>query len=166
MCMCVCAEGEVWICKPTGMNQGKGIYLVKTPAEVDQLRETKGANHIIQRYSLVCLKDTFYTARLSIELYRIRQPLDFRCSNKPDDLVIIIIPIIYSSLKMKSYGSVGECLKFACCEIEYRTHCIKVSLSTEVIVVKADVVMNIARYSDNRVSQVHCQSAVVGRQEV
>lgn len=55
VCGILCAEGEVWICKPTGMNQGKGIYLVKTPAEVEKLRESKGANHIIQRYVYIVL---------------------------------------------------------------------------------------------------------------
>ncbi len=24
-----CSGGEIWICKPTGMNQGKGIYLIR-----------------------------------------------------------------------------------------------------------------------------------------
>ncbi|CAL8266467.1 unnamed protein product [Merluccius merluccius] len=30
--------GRVWICKPTGMNQGKGIFLLKTPEDVARLR--------------------------------------------------------------------------------------------------------------------------------
>ena len=30
------AEGERWICKPSGMNQGKGIFLVQSSS---QLRE-------------------------------------------------------------------------------------------------------------------------------
>lgn len=30
------AEGEVWICKPIGQNQGKGIYMINSSA---QLRE-------------------------------------------------------------------------------------------------------------------------------
>jgi phosphoribosylamine-glycine ligase len=28
--------GDVWICKPSGLNQGKGIYLVR---EIDELKE-------------------------------------------------------------------------------------------------------------------------------
>ena len=56
-------DDEVWICKPTGRNQGKGIFLVKSKEEVDQLiqdsdergqQQTKGKihrplNRIIQR---------------------------------------------------------------------------------------------------------------------
>lgn len=29
-------EGEQWICKPTGANQGKGIFLIKS---LDQVRD-------------------------------------------------------------------------------------------------------------------------------
>ena len=57
------SDGEVWICKPTGRNQGKGIFLVKSKEEVDQLiqesdergqQQTQGKlhrplNRIIQR---------------------------------------------------------------------------------------------------------------------
>ncbi|BFZ23598.1 hypothetical protein BsWGS_26637 [Bradybaena similaris] len=30
-------DGETWICKPTGMNQGKGIFLLRSKEKVDQL---------------------------------------------------------------------------------------------------------------------------------
>ncbi|NXU81278.1 TTL10 polyglycylase, partial [Oreotrochilus melanogaster] len=28
----LCKEGQIWICKPSGSNQGQGIFLLKTPA--------------------------------------------------------------------------------------------------------------------------------------
>ncbi|KAM4651943.1 inactive polyglycylase TTLL10 [Discoglossus pictus] len=31
-------EGQTWICKPTGLNQGRGIFLIKTPEEINNLR--------------------------------------------------------------------------------------------------------------------------------
>ena len=31
------AEKDIWICKPTGMNQGKGIYLVR---DIEELKKT------------------------------------------------------------------------------------------------------------------------------
>ena len=34
MIFCLIVEGEVWISKPTGMNQGKGICLVRSKEEV------------------------------------------------------------------------------------------------------------------------------------
>lgn len=55
-------EGDIWICKPTGTNQGKGIFLVRdldefrtTLAEYDEKKKEKKAykpttNRIIQRY--------------------------------------------------------------------------------------------------------------------
>ncbi|XP_064642143.1 uncharacterized protein LOC135496646 isoform X2 [Lineus longissimus] len=55
-------EGEMWICKPTGLNQGKGIFLVRELEDVTKFfreREEKFANskrsqrpmpRIIQRY--------------------------------------------------------------------------------------------------------------------
>ena len=52
-------EGEIWICKPTGMNQGKGIYLVRDLESLNknlQERDEKQKMHkrtmgrIIQRY--------------------------------------------------------------------------------------------------------------------
>ena len=53
-------DGDIWICKPTGRNQGKGIYLVRDKEEIRQLCEThdnnqkpgkqlKPLNRIIQR---------------------------------------------------------------------------------------------------------------------
>ncbi|XP_071498782.1 uncharacterized protein [Diadema antillarum] len=36
-------EGEIWICKPNGMNQGKGIYLVR---DITQLRERYQARDV------------------------------------------------------------------------------------------------------------------------
>ncbi|MBN3294667.1 TTL10 polyglycylase, partial [Polypterus senegalus] len=32
-------DGQVWICKPTGLNQGRGIFLLKTSGDVDAFRE-------------------------------------------------------------------------------------------------------------------------------
>ena len=29
-------DGEIWICKPTGMNQGKGIYLIRNRDELEK----------------------------------------------------------------------------------------------------------------------------------
>ncbi|CAD5119623.1 unnamed protein product [Dimorphilus gyrociliatus] len=55
-------EGDIWICKPTGTNQGKGIFLVRdlnefraTLVEYDEKKKEKKAykpttNRIIQRY--------------------------------------------------------------------------------------------------------------------
>ncbi|CAH1775899.1 unnamed protein product [Owenia fusiformis] len=55
-------EGEIWICKPTGANQGKGIYLIRSMEEFEktmQERQEKQqntrpgrsiGNRIIQRY--------------------------------------------------------------------------------------------------------------------
>jgi phosphoribosylamine-glycine ligase len=53
-------EGDIWICKPVGMNQGKGIYLVRNLEEFkksldereDKLKQKTGSRHmdrIIQR---------------------------------------------------------------------------------------------------------------------
>ena len=55
-------EGEIWICKPTGKNQGKGIYIVKSVEEVNKIFEnqeervqegkpSKPLNRIIQRFA-------------------------------------------------------------------------------------------------------------------
>ncbi len=35
------AEGEIWICKPTGLNQGKGIYLVRDLEEFQKQQQEK-----------------------------------------------------------------------------------------------------------------------------
>ena len=34
---CNFAEGEIWICKPAGLNQGKGIFLLRSRKEIDRL---------------------------------------------------------------------------------------------------------------------------------
>jgi len=59
------AEDEIWICKPTGKNQGKGIFLVRSPLDLQeadaeneeinqqnqkQKKQRKPMNRIIQRY--------------------------------------------------------------------------------------------------------------------
>ena len=38
------AAGDIWICKPTGRNQGKGIYLVRDAEEIRKLTEVEEAN--------------------------------------------------------------------------------------------------------------------------
>ncbi|XP_060575183.1 probable beta-tubulin polyglutamylase isoform X1 [Ruditapes philippinarum] len=56
-------ESEIWICKPTGLNQGKGIFLIRSRKEVDEIlneQEQKKQqskkpglpvmNRIVQRY--------------------------------------------------------------------------------------------------------------------
>jgi len=30
---CMLSAGDVWICKPTGLNQGRGIFLIRDLAE-------------------------------------------------------------------------------------------------------------------------------------
>ncbi|BFZ23284.1 hypothetical protein BsWGS_26323 [Bradybaena similaris] len=56
-------DGETWICKPVGLNQGKGIFLLRSREEIDQVlneRDAKATNlatstkvpmmRIVQRY--------------------------------------------------------------------------------------------------------------------
>ncbi|KAL4221444.1 Tubulin tyrosine ligase-like [Mactra antiquata] len=56
-------DNEIWICKPVGMNQGKGIFLIRTREEINQLLEEREQkkqqaqkpgrplmNRIVQRY--------------------------------------------------------------------------------------------------------------------
>ncbi|XP_064611036.1 uncharacterized protein LOC135475177 [Liolophura sinensis] len=56
-------EGEIWICKPTGLNQGKGIYLIRSKEEItrgleerDQAQQQRRSStkplmsRVIQRY--------------------------------------------------------------------------------------------------------------------
>ncbi|XP_045161705.2 probable beta-tubulin polyglutamylase isoform X2 [Mercenaria mercenaria] len=56
-------DNEVWICKPTGLNQGKGIFLIRTREEIDKVLEEQEQkkqqtqnpgrpvmNRIVQRY--------------------------------------------------------------------------------------------------------------------
>lgn len=59
--MCL-LDGDIWICKPVGLNQGKGIYLVRdieemkrTLAERDEKQRTQrphrqGMGRLIQKY--------------------------------------------------------------------------------------------------------------------
>ena len=62
------AENDIWICKPTGRNQGKGIFLVRSLLDLQQAdaeneelnqqdpkqkRTKKPMSHIIQR----CMND-------------------------------------------------------------------------------------------------------------
>ena len=70
-CMCFASvdftsvENEIWICKPTGKNQGKGIFLVRSLLELQQAeaeleeinqqnpkqkKPTKPMSRIIQRF--------------------------------------------------------------------------------------------------------------------
>jgi len=34
-------DGEMWICKPTGMNQGKGIFIIRSLEEITKLLEER-----------------------------------------------------------------------------------------------------------------------------
>lgn len=36
-------DGEIWICKPVGMNQGKGIFLLRSKEEIDNLLAERDA---------------------------------------------------------------------------------------------------------------------------
>lgn len=44
-------EGEVWICKPVGMNQGKGIFLLRSREEIDNLLSERDARKDNPKYS-------------------------------------------------------------------------------------------------------------------
>lgn len=35
-------DGETWICKPTGMNQGKGIYLISSKEQLTEKLNISG----------------------------------------------------------------------------------------------------------------------------
>jgi len=63
----VCAEDDIWICKPTGKNQGKGIFLVRSELDLQQAdaeqdetsgqnpkqkKTTKPMSRIIQRWAM------------------------------------------------------------------------------------------------------------------
>ena len=34
-------DNELWICKPTGMNQGKGIFIIRSREELNKLIEER-----------------------------------------------------------------------------------------------------------------------------
>ena len=38
-------DGEMWICKPTGMNQGKGIFILRSRQEIDNLLAERDAKN-------------------------------------------------------------------------------------------------------------------------
>ncbi|KAK6177665.1 hypothetical protein SNE40_015721 [Patella caerulea] len=44
-------DGEMWICKPTGMNQGKGIFLLRSKEEIDKLLSEREERQQQQRKS-------------------------------------------------------------------------------------------------------------------
>ncbi|XP_055958302.1 protein polyglycylase TTLL10 isoform X2 [Patella vulgata] len=44
-------DGEMWICKPTGMNQGKGIFLLRSKEEIDKLLSEREEKQQQQRKS-------------------------------------------------------------------------------------------------------------------
>eukprot|EP00731_Ephydatia_muelleri_P015289 Em0008g1009a len=45
------AEGDIWICKPTGLNQGKGIYLIRDLKDLAAKEESAHAvQRVIQKY--------------------------------------------------------------------------------------------------------------------
>ncbi|XP_022786949.1 uncharacterized protein LOC111327109 isoform X2 [Stylophora pistillata] len=46
-------DGEIWICKPTGMNQGKGIYLVNSKEQLIEKLNMNGGDNVSARRSLV-----------------------------------------------------------------------------------------------------------------
>ena len=35
--MMLLIDGEIWICKPTGLNQGKGIFLIRSQEQIDKM---------------------------------------------------------------------------------------------------------------------------------
>ncbi|XP_076451804.1 uncharacterized protein LOC143287581 isoform X3 [Babylonia areolata] len=44
-------EGEIWICKPVGMNQGKGIFLLRSRQEIDNLLAERDAKREVNKHS-------------------------------------------------------------------------------------------------------------------
>ena len=46
-------DGETWICKPTGMNQGKGIYLVSSKEQLKEKLNINGESESSARRSVV-----------------------------------------------------------------------------------------------------------------
>lgn len=47
------SDGEIWICKPTGMNQGKGIYLVNSREQLIEKLNMNGVDDSSARRSQV-----------------------------------------------------------------------------------------------------------------
>ena len=47
------SDGETWICKPTGMNQGKGIYLVSSKEQLKEKLNINGESESSARRSVV-----------------------------------------------------------------------------------------------------------------
>ncbi|XP_070207310.1 protein polyglycylase TTLL10-like [Littorina saxatilis] len=43
-------DGEMWICKPVGMNQGKGIFLLRTREEIDNLLADRDAKKEVTKH--------------------------------------------------------------------------------------------------------------------
>lgn len=51
-CVALITENEIWICKPTGRNQGKGIFLVRSLADLEHaLAETSSLKNQQMRTS-------------------------------------------------------------------------------------------------------------------
>ena len=61
-------DGEMWICKPTGMNQGKGIFLIRNREELLEKLGPKVSSSgrqrcfpspgkVVQRYPICCRLD-------------------------------------------------------------------------------------------------------------
>jgi tubulin--tyrosine ligase like protein 10 len=46
----LCEKETVWIIKPNGANQGKGITLAQGPAAVEKRIQSDGTNRLVQRY--------------------------------------------------------------------------------------------------------------------
>lgn len=44
-------EGEMWICKPVGMNQGKGIFILRSREEIDNLLAERDAKRETSKHS-------------------------------------------------------------------------------------------------------------------
>ena len=87
-CIILFADNEIWICKPTGRNQGKGIFLVRNLDELNrniaesdeanqqnqqQGRPQKPMNRIIQRYSI------FHE---ELKILRVMACSEFDCNTK------------------------------------------------------------------------------------
>ena len=45
------SDGEMWICKPVGMNQGKGIFLLRSREEIDNLLAERDAKKETNKHS-------------------------------------------------------------------------------------------------------------------